>query len=56
MRVKIVKSGSKYKVGDTLVLSPNEAFGLIDSGFAIKSKDLTVVDYKTKQSVSKKRG
>lgn len=45
IRVKIVKPHPKYKVGDTLEVSNNEAFGLIDGGVAIKSKDMTAVDY-----------
>lgn len=47
IRVKIVKATNKYAVGDTVEVSPNEAFGLIDSGVAIKSKDMTQADYKT---------
>lgn len=52
VRVKIIKPHKKYQVGDILFLSRNEAFGLIDSGFAQQSKDMTAVDYKTR----KKRG
>lgn len=46
IRVKIIKPGSKYQVGDILYISRNEAFGLMDSGFAIKTKDMTQMDYK----------
>ena len=58
-RVKIIKPGSKYKMGEIVYVSNNEAFGLIDSGFAIKTKDLTPVDYNVKSHVvvrSKKNG
>lgn len=49
IRVKIVKAHKNHKVGDTVSLSKNEAFGLIDGGFAIVAKDLTSsLDYKTK--------
>lgn len=50
IRVRITKPNSKYKVGDTVVVSNNEAFGLIDSGVAVKTKDMTPgVDYKVKR-------
>jgi hypothetical protein len=52
VRVKIIKPHKQYKVGDTVELSPNEAFGLLDSGVAEKAKDMIATDYKirTKQS------
>jgi hypothetical protein len=46
MRIKFVKDYRGKKQGDTTDVSPNEAFGLIDSGVAIISKDLTPGDYK----------
>jgi hypothetical protein len=49
MRIKIIKSTYKYRVGDIVDVSKNEGFGLIDSGYGIKSKDMTVRDYKTKR-------
>lgn len=53
IRVKIVKDTKKYKSGDTLTLSNNEAFGLLDSGYAQLTKDMTMKDLKVKV---KKRG
>lgn len=47
-RVKIVKLFKDYKIGDTAEVTPNIAHGLIDSGVAILSKDLTNYDYKVK--------
>lgn len=45
-RVKIIRPGSKYKVGDIVYVSRNEAFGLLDSGYGVKSKDMVAEDYK----------
>ena len=53
-RIKIIKPHRRYKIGDTVEVSNNEAFGLLDSGVGIKSKDMVQVDYKTK--IRKKRG
>lgn len=47
IRLKIIKPHTKYNVGDTIYVSPNEAHGLIDQGFATKSKDMTATDYRT---------
>lgn len=55
MRVKIIKDHPKHKKGITLNVSPNEGFGLIDSGYAILTRDVTEQDFKTKVKV-KKRG
>lgn len=44
LRIKIVNRGSKYAVGEVLHLTNNEAFGLLDKGIAILSKDLTDKD------------
>lgn len=49
IRVKIVKPVKNHKVGDVVYLSRNEAFGLIDSGMAVISKDMTQVDYQTRK-------
>lgn len=45
MRVKIVKTHKKYSKGEIIEVSPNEGFGLIDSGYAILTKDMTERDY-----------
>lgn len=44
-RVKIVKPHRKYTVGETVEVSNNEAFGLLDSGVAIQTKDMVATDY-----------
>lgn len=46
-RVKIVKAHKKYAVGQVVEVTPNEAHGLLDGGFAVMSKDMTEVDYTT---------
>lgn len=43
--LKSCKFGQKDQV---VVIDNNEAFGLIDSGVAIKSKDMTMTDYNLK--------
>ena len=48
MRIKIVKNKKQYKKGEVVDVSRNVAFGLIDSGVGILSKEMTDVDYKTK--------
>lgn len=47
-RVRILKNYKQYRVGDVVTVSPNEAFGLIDSGVAMISKDMTQTDYRQK--------
>lgn len=47
IRLKIIKDG-KYKKGEVIYVSPNEAHGLIDSGYAVISKDITSRDMKAK--------
>lgn len=47
LRVKIVKPHKKYTVGQIVEVTRNEAHGLLDGGFAVMSKDMTVTDYKT---------
>jgi hypothetical protein len=46
MRIKFVRSTRFYKQGDIADISRNEAFGLIDSGAAILTKDMTSQDHK----------
>ena len=48
MRIRITKDHKLHKKGDVLEVSRNEAFGLIDSGFAIVSKDITEKDIEVK--------
>ena len=38
VRVRLLQAWKGYKVGDSVEVSKNEAFGLIDSGRAIKDK------------------
>ncbi len=49
IRLKIIKPHKKHKVGDIIVVTNNEAHGLLDSGVAIQTKDMTQVDYRTKK-------
>lgn len=55
IRIKITKSHKRYKIGDTVFVSRNEAHDLIDGGFGVQTKDMTALDYKTTKKV-KKRG
>ena len=45
-RVKLLKDCKQGKKDAVVTLSPNEAFGLIDSGVAIVTKDMVESDYK----------
>lgn len=45
-RIKITRNYKSYKAGDVLVLDNNVAFGLIDSGIAVITKDIVPDDYK----------
>lgn len=45
-RIRFTKDHKQYKKGDVVVIDNNEAFGLIDSGTAEISKDMTPDDYK----------
>ena len=45
-RVRIIKSQRGYRQGDIVEVSKNVAFGLIDSGVGVISKDMTEQDYK----------
>lgn len=47
MRIKIVKKHRQYKVNEVVEVSKNEAFGLLDSGVGVISKDMVETDYKT---------
>lgn len=47
-RVKIVKPIKGFTVGSVVVIDNNEAFGLIDSGSAILTKDIVATDVKIK--------
>ena len=44
MRVKFIKAHKGHLKGSTYEASPNEAFGLVDSGVAIMTKDITESD------------
>lgn len=48
MRIRIVKNQGSYKKSDIVDVSPNVAFGLIDSGVGVISKDIVETDYKIK--------
>ncbi len=50
-RVKIIRDHKQLKSGQTLTVSPNVAFGLIDSGVAELTKDMTTDDYRTRVKV-----
>lgn len=47
IRVKFIQDHKSYKKGDIESFSNNEAFGLVDSGKAVISKDMASQDYKT---------
>ena len=49
IRVRFIKDYKDFKKGDVETLSPNEAFGVIDSGFAVVSKEMTSTDYQEAQ-------
>lgn len=46
LRVKLLKPSKYGSVGSVVVIDRNEAFGLIDSGKAVVSKDMVPDDYK----------
>jgi len=48
MRIKIIKPTKKYYKGEIVEVSKNVAFGLIDSGVGIISKDMTSYEVKTR--------
>lgn len=45
-RVKLLKKCKFGKADEVVVIDNNEAFGLIDSGIAVLTKDMTSDDYK----------
>lgn len=47
-RVKLLTTNKYGRVNDVVVMDNNEAFGLIDSGAAVLTKDMTAADYKAK--------
>lgn len=53
MRIRITKTTKDYKAGTIVEVTRNVAFGLIDSGVAVVSKDVTTSDMTTKKA---KRG
>ena len=53
-RVKLLKPNKYGKVNEVVVIDNNEAFGLIDSGAAILTKDMTSDDYRTSGEVNGK--
>lgn len=46
LRVKLLKDTKYGSKGSIQVIDNNEAFGLIDNGSAVISKDMTPDDYK----------
>jgi hypothetical protein len=48
MRVKFIKAYKGHLKGTIFECSPNEAFGLIDAGVAILTKDMQAEDITTK--------
>lgn len=50
LRVKLLADWKGNKADSILVVDNNEAFGLIDSGRAIVSKDMAYNDYKITKS------
>lgn len=52
IRLKITKPHKKYAIGEVVYVTPNEAHGLLDGGFATYTKDMTVTDYKTRKKTN----
>lgn len=48
MRVKFIQDHKNHRSGDVVEVTRNEAFGLIDSGYAVVSKDITQRETKKK--------
>lgn len=48
LRLKIIKKHRKYAIGQVVYVTPNEAHGLLDGGFATYTKDMTQTDLSTK--------
>lgn len=51
MRLKIIKPHKKYSVGQTVDVSRNVAYGLIDKGVAIQTKDVVTNEWQTNKEV-----
>lgn len=49
MRIRITKNHKNYTKGQIVDVSPNVAFGLIDKGVAVVSKEMTESDYQTRK-------
>lgn len=57
LRVRIIKDYKEYKSGTVVEVSPNVAFGLIDAGYGVISKDMIVnTDYASKTLRRAKKG
>lgn len=52
-RIKIIQDYKKYKAGETVEVSPNVAFGLIDRSVGIISKDMVSSDYSVKKPLKR---
>ena len=50
IRIKLLKDNKHGKKGEVIYLDKNESFGLIDSGQAIVTKEMTGNDYKITKS------
>jgi len=58
-RIKIIRDHQNYKAGQVIVETNNVAFGLLDAGYAVLSKDMVNdTDYKVKalRRAKNKRG
>lgn len=49
MKVRIIKAYKDYTPGQRVEVTRNEAFGLIDAGYAEVDKQMTSKDIKTKK-------
>lgn len=55
MRIKIIRSGKNYRVGQVLVMDSVLAYKLIKHGIAEATKDMMSEDYKIHGHTSRKR-
>lgn len=46
IRLRITEPYKEYKTGDIIEVTPNIAHGLLELGVAVKSKEMSRVDYK----------
>lgn len=53
IRVKITKSYKNFNAGETVEVSKNVAFDLLDRGVAVMSKDLVSKDHVTKSKTKR---